>query len=147
MEKLCISSGMDMVCAARKRKLAQTAFKLLLMFLLTLIFNEGKSQTILDANLSVSGNTGNFSLVVADTSDVSEIELQIGSDENPSEVFEHTFVYDQTSVLPGGLTYTRSGASINLGLGTLTPLSIYHVKTRLKNGSGGWGDWYEFVGN
>ena len=106
-----------------------------------------KAQTPLDANLSISSNTGIFSLVIPDSTNISEIELQIGSNANPSEVFEHTFVYDQTSGLPTGLSYSRDGVNITLGLGTLAPLNIYHVKTRLKNGSGSWGDWYEFVGN
>ncbi|MBK8416660.1 MAG: hypothetical protein IPL22_20410 [Bacteroidetes bacterium] len=147
MEKLCIPSDMDMSCATRKRNLAKTTFNLVLIVFLTFLSLEGKAQTPLDANLSISDNTGIFSIVIPDSTNISEIELQIGSSENPSEVFEHTFVYDQTTGLPTGLSYSRDGVNINLGLGTLVPLNIYHVKTRLKNGSGSWGDWYEFVGN
>jgi hypothetical protein len=147
MEKLCIPSGMDMACATRKRKLSKMTYKIVLLFVLSFIFIEGKAQTPLDANLSISSNTGIFSLVIPDSTNISEIELQIGSGEDPSEVFEHTFVYDQTSGLSNGLSISRSGVTINLGLGTITPLNIYHVKTRLKNNSGSWGAWYEFVGN
>ncbi|MBK7971001.1 MAG: hypothetical protein IPK08_19905 [Bacteroidetes bacterium] len=88
-----------------------------------------KAQTPFDANLSISDNTGIFSIVIPDSTNISEIELQIGSSENPSEVFEHTLVYDQTTGLPTGLSYSRDGANINLGLGTLVPLNIYYVKT------------------
>jgi hypothetical protein len=130
-----------------KRNFAKPLSILVLILFLILSFLEGKAQTPLDANLSINGNTGIFSLVIPDSTNISEIELQIGSNENPSEVFEHTFVYDQTSGLSNGLSFSRSGVTINLGLGTITPLNIYHVKTRLKNGSGSWGDWYEFVGN
>ena len=147
MEKLCIPSGVDMACATRKRNFARTTFNLVLIVLFTFLSLEGKAQTPLDANLSLSSNTGIFSLVIPDSTNILEIELQIGSNANPSEVFEHTFVYDQTTGLPTGLSYSRDGVNINLGLGTLVPLNIYHVKTRLKNGSGSWGDWYEFVGN
>ncbi|MBK6641572.1 MAG: hypothetical protein IPG39_10180 [Bacteroidetes bacterium] len=147
MEKLCIPSGMDMASAASKRKLAKLIFKIILLFLLTLNINDGKAQIPLDANLTISSNTGIFSLVIPDSTNISEIELLIGSNENPTEVFEHTFIYDQTSGLPTGLTFARDGANIRLGLGTLPVLNIYHVKTRLKNGNGNWGDWYEFVGN
>ena len=147
MEKLCIPSGMDMGCATLNRNLARTTFNLVLIVFLTFLSLEGKAQTPLDANLSISDNTGIFSIVIPDSTNISEIELQIGSNENPSEVFEHTFVYDQTSGLPTGLSYSRDGVNINLGLGTLVPLNIYHAKTRLKNSSGSWGDWYEFVGN
>jgi hypothetical protein len=138
---------MDKVSANYKRNFAKTSFNLVLILFLTFLSLEGKAQTPLDANLSINGNTGIFSLVIPDSTNISEIELQIGSSENPSEVFEHTFVYDQTSGLSNGLSFSRSGVTINLGLGTLTPLNIYHVKTRLKNGSGTWGNWYEFVGN
>jgi hypothetical protein len=147
MEKLDFPSGMDMSCATCNRNFAKTSFSLLLIQFLAIFSLEGKAQTPLDANLSTSNNTGIFSLVIPDSTNISEIELQIGSNGNPSEVFEHTFVYDQTSGLSTGLSFSRSGVNINLGLGTLTTLNIYHVKTRLKNGSGTWGDWYEFVGN
>jgi hypothetical protein len=136
-----------MACATLKRNFARTTFNLVIVVFLTFLSLEGKAQTPLDANLSISNNTGIFSIVIPDSTNISEIELQIGSNSNPSEVFEHTFFYDQTSGLPTGLSYTRSGVNIILGLGTLTALNIYHVKTRLKNGSGAWGDWYEFVGN
>ena len=147
MEQLCIPSGMDMAGAARKRNNAKTTIKLVLIAFLTFLSLEGKAQTPLDANLSISNNKGIFSLIIPDSTNILEIELQIGSNGNPSEVFEHTFVYDQTSGLPTGLSFSRSGVNINLGLGILTPLNIYYVKTRLKNGSSAWGDWYEFVGN
>ena len=147
MEKLCIPSGVDMACATRNRNFAKTSFSIILIQFLAIFSLEGKAQTPLDANLSISNNTGIFNLVIPDSTNISEIELQIGSNGNPSEVFEHTFVYDQTSGLPTGLSFSRSGVNINLGLGILTPLNIYYVKTRLKNGSSAWGDWYEFVGN
>ena len=147
MEKLSILTGKYIASVVSKNKPTLAVFKFLVTLLCTFLLTEGKSQTPLDANLSISGNTINFSLVIPDTSDISEIELQIGSNENPSEVFEHTFIYDQTSGLPTGLTFARDGANISLGLGTLPALNIYHVKTRLKNGNGNWGDWYEFVGN
>ena len=147
MKKLCIPSGMDMACATLKRNFAKTPFNIVLILFLTFLSLEGKAQTPLDANLSISSNTGIFSLVIPDSTNISEIQLQIGSNANPSEVFEHTFVYDQISGLPSGLSYSRAGVNINLGLGTLTPLNIYYVKTRLKNSSGSWGDRYEFVGN
>ncbi|MBL7914332.1 MAG: hypothetical protein BWY67_00360 [Bacteroidetes bacterium ADurb.Bin397] len=127
--------------ALKKRKLNF----LIVIFIFNII--SAKAQTPLDANLSINNNTGIFSLVIPDSTNISEIELQIGSNENPTEVFEHIFIYDQTSGLPNGLSFSRSGVTINLGLGTITPLNIYHVKTRLKNGSGDWSDWYEFVGN
>ena len=147
MEKLCIPSDMDMACATRKRNFARTTFNLVLVVFLTFLSLEGKAQTPLDANLSINNYTGIFSLVIPDSTNISEIELIIGTKANLSDVFAHTYTFDQTSGLPTGLSYSRTGVNINLGLGSLTPLNIYHVKTRLKNSSGSWGAWYEFVGN
>ena len=106
-----------------------------------------KAQTPLDAAVSFSGNEGYFKVVVADTNDVNEIEMLVGPDDNASEMFSHIFTYDQTSGLPSGMSYTRTGNEINVGMGTVTLLNAYHAKVRLKNGSNSWSDWYEFIGN
>ena len=86
-------------------------------------------------------------MVVADTNDVNEIEMLIGTDDNASEMFSHIFTYDQTSGLPFGMSYSRTGNEINVGMGTVTFLNAYHAKVRLKNGSNNWSNWYEFIGN
>jgi len=147
MEKLCIPSGMDMPCAELKRGFSVPIYKLILLVSLICFFEEGKAQSPLDANLSMIGGAANFDVLLPDTTNISEIELQIGSSSNSAEYFSHVFSYDQSSGLPSGLTYTRDGASVALGLGTLSISNVYVVKTRLKNSSGSWGDWYEFVGN
>ncbi|MBL0343041.1 MAG: hypothetical protein IPP71_20540 [Bacteroidetes bacterium] len=106
-----------------------------------------KAQTPLDAAVSFSGTEGYFKVVVADTNDVNEIEMLVGTDDNASEMFSHIFTYDQTSGLPSGMSYSRTGKEINVGMGTVTLLNAYHAKVRLKNGSNNWSNWYEFIGN
>ncbi len=143
MEKLCIPSGMDMACATRKRNFAKTTFNLVLIVFLTFLSFEGKAQTPLDANLSINGNTGIFSIVIPDSTNILEIELIIGTKSNLSDVFAHTYTFDQTSGLPSGLSFIRDGMITYLGIGTITVQNVYNSKVRLKNTSGMWGDWYE----
>ncbi len=147
MEKLCIPSDMDMSCATRKRNFARTTFNLILIVLFTFLSLEGKAQTPLDANLSISSNTGIFSLVIPDSTNISEIELIIGTKANLSDVFAHTYTFDQTSGLPSGLSFNRDGMITYLGIGTITVQNVYNSKVRLKNTSGVWGDWYEIISN
>lgn len=147
MEKLCIPSGVDMACATRKCKFSKMTFKIVLLFVLSFIFIEGKAQTPLDANLSISSNTGIFSLVIPDSTNISEIELIIGTKANLSDVFAHTYTFDQTSGLPSGLSFIRDGMITYLGIGTITVQNVYNSKVRLKNTSGMWGDWYEIISN
>ena len=125
----------------------QRNFKSILILLFFFIANAGKSQTPLDAAVSFSGNEGYFKVVVADTNDVNEIEMLVGTDDNASEMFSHIFTYDQTSGLPSGMSYSRTGNEINVGMGTVILLNAYHAKVRLKNGSNIWSNWYEFIGN
>ena len=122
-------------------------YKILLTILFMSIFTYSKAQAPLDATVSFSGNEGFFKVVIPDTNDVNEIEILVGTDDNASEMFSHVFTYDQVSGLPSGMTYSRTGNEINVGMGAVTLLNAYHVKVRLKNGSNSWSDWYEFIGN
>jgi len=105
------------------------------------------AQAPLDAAVTFSGNEGTFKVVLPDTNDVSEIEMLVGSDDNESELFSLTCAYDPSSGLPTGVTYSRTGNEIKIGMGTVTLLSAYVAKVRLKIGSNSWSDWYEFIGN
>lgn len=108
------------------------------------IMIHGKAQTPTDATLSFNSGQGTFYLAIPD-SNISEIELTIGSKANLTDVFLLTF--DQTSGLPSGLTFSRNGLNTYLGLGTIVQQNVYTSKVRLKNSSGGWGDWYEIISN
>ncbi|MBL0339758.1 MAG: hypothetical protein IPP71_01880 [Bacteroidetes bacterium] len=128
-----------------KKKLKKSHIWFLILFCCSTFYS--KAQTPLDAAVSFSGNEGYFKVVVADTNDVNEIEMLVGTDENASEMFSHIFTYDQTSGLPSGMSYSRTGNEINVGMGTVTLLNAYQAKVRLKNGSNNWSNWYEFIGN
>ena len=106
-----------------------------------------KAQSPLDGAVSFIGNEGYFKVVVPDTNNVNEIEIMVGTETNPSEMFSHTFTYDQNSGLPSGVSYSRTANEISIGMGTVTLLNTYNAKVRLKNTSNSWSDWYEFIGN
>jgi hypothetical protein len=104
------------------------------------------AQTPTDVTLSVNAVTGLLYVALPD-SNISEIELQIGTKPGLSDVFSHTFTFDQTTGLPSGMTYSRNGLNTYLGLGAITPNTVYDSKVRLKSTSGTWGDWYEIISN
>jgi hypothetical protein len=122
-------------------------FKIILTIVLIILATSSKAQSPLDGAVSFIGNEGYFKVVVPDTNNVNEIEIMIGTDNDPSEMFSHTFTYDQNSGLPSGVSYARSGNEISIGMGTVTLLNAYYAKVRLKNTSNSWSDWYEFIGN
>jgi hypothetical protein len=130
---------------AAKQFLIKFHFLFLILFCCCTFYSNAQSP--LDAAVSFSGNEGYFKVVVPDTNDVSEIEMLVGTDDNASEMFSHIFTYDQASGLPSGMSYSRTGNEINVGMGTVTLLNAYQAKVRLKNGSNYWSDWYEFIGN
>lgn len=135
-------------CIPYKRKLLMKKnFNTFLVLIFLIISNTCNAQTPLDAAVTFSGNEGYYKVVVPDTNDVNQIEMLVGSDDNPAELFSQTLTYDQSSGLPTGVTYSRSGNEITIGMGTVTLLNAYHAKVRLKNSSNNWSDWYEFIGN
>ena len=104
------------------------------------------AQTPTDATLSFSSGQGTFYVALPD-SNISEIELNIGTKANLTDVFAHTYTFDQITGLPSGLTFSRNGLSTYLGLGAVTQQNVYNSKVRLKNTSGSWGNWYEIISN
>jgi hypothetical protein len=105
-----------------------------------------QAQAPLDATLSENASGEVFYVLLPD-SNITNIELTLGSKSNLDDVFNNTFSFDQTSGLPSGLSWTRNGLQVYLGLGNLAMPLAYHARVRLKNTSGNWGDWYEFIGN
>ena len=106
----------------------------------------GKAQTPLDATLSENGS-GQLMYVLLPDSSISEIDVELGSKQNLTDLFDGSFVFDQSSGLPTGLSYSRTGLQVYLGLGNFSMPSAYFARIRLKNTSGTWSDWYEFIGN
>ncbi len=126
-----------------KKQLKTPILFLILFWCHTLNAN---AQVPTDLVLSVSSGTGQLFVALPD-SNISEIELQIGTKPGLSDVFSHTFTFDQTTGLPTGMTYSRNGLNTYLGLGSITTNTVYTSKVRHKNTNGTWGDWYEIISN
>jgi len=126
-----------------KKQLKTPLLFLILFWCCTLNAN---AQVPTDLALSVSSGIGQFFVALPD-SNIAEIELQIGTKPGLTDVFSHTFTFDQTTGLPTGMTYSRNGLNTYLGLGAITTNTVYASKVRLKNTSGTWGDWYEIISN
>ena len=130
--------------AILKTFLQKQSHKIVLTILFMIIMMHGKAQTPTDATLTFSSGQGTFYLAIPD-SNISEIELSIGTKAGLTDVFSYTYSFDQTSGLPNGYTFTRNGLNTYLGLGAVTEQNVYNSKVRLKNTSGSWGDWYEII--
>jgi hypothetical protein len=129
---------------SQNRKRFQTPVLFLILFWCFTI--NANAQVPTDATFSLNSATGQFFVALPD-SNISEIELQIGTKQGLTDVFSHTFTLDQTTGLPAGMTFTRIGLNTYLGLGAITTNTVYASKVRLKNTSGTWGDWYEIISN
>ena len=101
----------------------------------------------LDSYVSFSGGQGSVFLILPDTASCSEIEVNLGSKTETGDLFTHAYVYDQESGLPSGLTYSRTGSDVTVGIGAVTVPPAYNVKIRLKNMTGNWSGWYEYITN
>ena len=132
------------VLISQNKKQLKTPLLFLILFWCFSLNANAQSPT--DVTLSVNAGSGLLYIALPDSNMV-EIELQIGTKPGLSDVFSHTFTFDQTTGLPTGMTYSRNGLNTYLGLGAITPNTVYASKVRLKSISGTWGDWYEIISN
>ena len=112
--------------------------------------NYCQAQTVappVDSYVKNEGGTVTVFIALPDSTTSSEIEVAIGSKNNVGDLFSHTYTIDQTSGLPTGLTYSRQGTDVFLGAGAITLTDAYNVKIRLKDGSGNWSSYYDYVSN
>ncbi len=100
-----------------------------------------------DSYINIDGNLATAFVGISDSSNTSEIEILLGSKGNDSDLFSHSFVFDQASGLPTGITYSRSGLQIFLGLGSLALPPAFNVKVRIKDSGGNFSPWLEYVTN
>lgn len=146
MEKVRILSERTLACPAFHRSIYKLGEIIFTMVLLLCISFAGKAQTPLDATLSENGS-GQLMYVLLPDSSISEIDVELGSKQSLTDLFDGSFVFDQSNGLPTGLSYSRTGLQVYLGLGNFSMPSAYFARIRLKNASGTWSDWYEFIGN
>ncbi len=126
---------------------------LTLLLLISMVFfrhTEINAQTPaspLDSYVAFTGGTGSVMISLPDTNTCSEIEVTLGSKSETGDLFAHVYTYDQSTGLTSGLNYTRDGANVTVGIGAVVVPPAYNVKIRLKNTSGNWSSWYEYITN
>ncbi len=73
--------------------------------------------------------------------------MQIGGKSNADDILSHVYIFDQPTGIPNGLSYSREGLNLYLGMGAVELPPAFSVKVRLKNSSGNWSSWIEYVSN
>lgn len=113
-----------------------------------------QGQSILDASVrldSIPGSDttkfGNFYVQVADTINVSEVEITLSSSEDSIDIASQIFQYDQTSGLPIPLEYNRVGNVIQLKIGPIPLIPTYFASVRTKDLTNIWSDRFIFIFN
>ncbi len=123
--------------------------------LLLLILFSGiplQAQSNFDAYVTTSAPindvvTGTMFITLTDTNQIGLIEVKVGSREGQVDLANQQFTYDQTSGLPSGMAWQRTGFRITLSLGSFAYSDLQFGYVRLKNNSGVWSDIFAFVTN
>ncbi|HKR04823.1 MAG TPA: hypothetical protein VJY62_09320 [Bacteroidia bacterium] len=123
--------------------------KLLLSAVCFAFMINAKAQTINDAFASIADTTGqnnSFTIIISDTTGISEVEVRLGSEMSASDIILHSFNYDAQPSYP--YSYTRSGNQIKLGIGSITITDVYYGEVRLKYSNGSWSSpSFQFISN
>ena len=122
----------------------------LLLFILS--GNSLQAQSNFDAYVITSAPVndvveGTMFITLTDTNQIDLIEVKVGSKEGQADLANQQFTYDQTSGLPAGMSWQRSGYRITLSLGSFAYSDLQFGYVRLKNSSGVWSDAFAFVTN
>lgn len=129
---------------------ALTKCLVLLLFILT--GNSLQAQSNFDAYVTTSTPVndvveGTMFITLTDTNQIDLIEVKVGSKEGQADLANQQFTYDQTSGLPAGMSWHRTGYRITLSLGSFAYSDLQFGYVRLKNSSGVWGKIFAFVTN
>lgn len=92
-----------------------------------------------DSVSSVMGNLPfdcTYIVSLSDTVNIDSIEVKLGSSVGSNDLFAKTFEFDGASTNSDGTTYTRSGNTVRLYLGSFSGLNTYVAEVRLKDGAG-----------
>jgi len=107
-----------------------------------------QAQTISDAYASIADSTGQnniFTILLSDSSGIDQIETKLGTMEGESDLHLHVFDFDSQPGSP--YTYNRTGNTLKLGIGTVSPNGIYYGECRLKYTNGSWSSSFQFINN
>jgi len=125
------------------------------LMLLTFLIFSGiplKAQSNFDAYVITSEPIndvvdGTLFITLTDTNQIDLIEVKVGSKEGQADLANHQFTYDQTSGLPAGMAWQRTGYRVTLSLGSFAYSDLQFGYVRLKSSSDVWSDTFAFVTN
>jgi len=125
------------------------------LMLLTFLIFSGiplKAQSNFDAYVTTSEPIndvvdGTLFITLTDTNQIDLIEVKVGSKEGQADLANHQFTYDQTSGLPAGMAWQRTGYRVTLSLGSFAYSDLQFGYVRLKSSSDVWSDTFAFVTN
>ena len=111
-----------------------------------------QAQTPLDAFVTTTvpvndSVVGTMFITLADTNQVDLVEIKLGSKDGVTDLFNYSFAYDQTTGLPAGYVWSRTGNKLILQLGSFAYSDVQFGSVRVKNASGVWSDAFAFVTN
>jgi len=138
-------------CRTEKIKSKLILFSWVCIFLLSTLTTNFTYGQPANVSLSFAPSVGTtapctFILELADTT-ILAIELGLGSSSNQSDLFAHEFAFDVFTGLPTGLTYSRVGNKVYIGIGEQPLLDYYFGQARIKEGSSQWSEVYNFIQN
>jgi archaellin len=111
------------------------------------------AQTIQDVSFttrpdaSPGVNLSSFIIQLTDSTQIDQIELGIGSTFGVSDLLNQSFLFDQTTGLSNGLSYSRNGNAVLLQAGAITEMPTYFGRVRLKLSNGQYTDYFSFTSN
>lgn len=73
---------------------------------------------------------------LGDTTNISAIEVKVGTTRGAANIIQHAFAFDVTQGLPAGLSYRREGTTVYLGLKQTTRSDMYYYEVRLRHRNG-----------
>jgi hypothetical protein len=123
----------------------------LLIFLIGALTSQHSIAQPASATLSFGTHNNNlalcnFMVTLSDTNLVA-IELGLGSERNQTDLFLHEFTFDVSTGLPSGLSYSREGLTLTIGIGNQQVLDYYYGQVRVKGDDQQWSEWYQFLQN
>jgi len=121
---------------------------LLPILCLLMLAHDGFSQSLspVDSKISIVQNSGVVTIELPDTTNVSQIEITLLSTNNDL-LFNNSFNFDVTVGLISGMSYSRDNFTVSIGIGQIVLPLVYQSRIRLKNSSGTWGNYYEYISN
>lgn len=124
---------------------------LLLLLILNFSIKVNAQVAVTDAYAKIdpsgASQRATFYIELADTNNISSLEVKLGGQEGSSELISQELLYDITTGLPAGFSYSRIGNKIYITSSVFSDVSTYFGSVRIKNNGGTWSDEFKFITN